>query len=287
MDMQAGNLTLNNGGQTQIFSFNVGFNRDGGEQDVNGYQITKVYPVADLVLPITQQGNYTLQLNGGNTYTGGTNITGGDLNFLIAQNGGTFGCVDNSGMYRNIRLGDNGKLGDKQAEAMAAEFNSSGAILLSALLPQETGYWNPVVTTGADGTATVSLIVPERSTAWKFLAKGLSAETLAGEATDDLVVKKDLFGEIKLPLAFTDGDTAEIPVTVHNDAVEKGKIEVVLRTTIGGRTVEEKKTVDVTSKGTQEVSFKEELKRQPALTLALSRRERGPVRRRLTCSLNL
>ena len=119
---------------------------------------------------------------------------------------------------------------------MAAEFNSSGAILLSALLPQETGYWNPVVTTGADGTATITLTVPERSTAWKFLAKGLSAETLAGEATDDLTVKKDLFGEIKLPLAFTDGDTAEIPVTVHNDAVEKGTIEVVLRTTIGGRT---------------------------------------------------
>ena len=125
-------------------------------------------------------------------------------------------------MYRSVRLGDNGKLDDKQAAAMAAEFNSSGAILLSALLPQETGYWNPAVTTGADGTATITLTVPERSTAWKFLAKGLSTETLAGEATDDLTVKKDLFGEIKLPLAFTDGDTAEIPVTVHNDAVEKG-----------------------------------------------------------------
>ena len=131
-------------------------------------------------------------------------------------------------MCRSVRLADNGKLGDKQAAAMAAEFNSSGAILLSALLPQETGYWNPVVITGADGKATVTLTVPERSTAWKFLAKGLSAETLAGEASDDLTVKKDLFGEIKLPLAFTDGDTAEIPVTVHNDAVEKGRIEVVL-----------------------------------------------------------
>ena len=173
-------------------------------------------------------------------------------------------------MYRSVRLGDNGKLDDKRAAAMAAEFNASGAILLSALLPQETGYWNPVVTTGADGKATISLTVPERSTAWKFLAKGLSTETLAGEATDDLTVKKDLFGEIKLPLAFTDGDTAEIPVTVHNDAVEKGKIEVVLRTTIGGRRVEETKTIEVTSKGMQEVSFKVELKRPETL-----RRRRG------------
>ena len=110
----------------------------------------------------------------------------------------------------------------------------------------------------------ITLTLPERSTAWKFLAKGLSTETLAGEATDDLTVKKDLFGEIKLPLAFTDGDTAEIPVTVHNETVEKGPIEVVLRTTIAGRRVEETKTIEVTSKGMHEVSFKAELKR-PAL----------------------
>ena len=214
----------------------------------------------DLSTPFPQ-GTYALNLSGGNTYTGGTTVTADDLNMLVAQNQKQVFVVDNSGNYRSVSLGWKGKLGDKKAAAMAAEFNASGAILLSALLPQETGYWNPVVTTGEDGKATVSLTVPERSTAWKFLAKGLSAETLAGEATEDLVVKKDLFGEIKLPLAFTDGDTAEIPVTVHNDAVEKGTIEVVLRTTIGGRRVEETKTIDVTSTGISEVSFKVELKR--------------------------
>ena len=146
---------------------------------------------------------------------------------------------------------------------MAAEFNASGAILLSALLPQETGYWNPIVTTGADGKTTLTLNVPERSTAWKLLAQGLTAETLAGEASDDLVVKKDLFGEIKLPLAFTDGDTAEIPVTVHNDAIEKGTIEVILRTTIAGRKVEETRRIAVKGKGMEEVSFKAELSRPP------------------------
>ncbi len=144
---------------------------------------------------------------------------------------------------------------------MAAEFNANGAILLSAPLPQETGYWNPAVTTGADGRATLTLTVPDRSTAWKLLAQGLTTATLAGEASDDLVVKKDLFGEIKLPLAFTDGDKADVPVTVHNDAVTKGTIEVVLRTTIGGRKVEETKRIEATGKGLHEVSFKVELKR--------------------------
>jgi uncharacterized protein YfaS (alpha-2-macroglobulin family) len=247
-------------GQAQIFSFFVGFNDGNGNQPANANGLF----TTDLSVPFAQ-GTYALNVNGGNFYTGGTNITGGDLNNLIAQNQKEVLVVDKSGKYRSVRLADNGKLGDKQAAAMAAEFNSSGAILLSALLPQETGYWNPVVMTGADGKATVTLTVPERSTAWKFLAKGLSAETLAGEASDDLTVKKDLFGEIKLPLAFTDGDTAVIPVTVHNDAVEKGRLEVMLRTTIAGRRVEETKTVDVTGKGLQEVDFKAELKRPDEL----------------------
>ena len=250
-----------------------------GSRDGNGPMRKRLFCRQDLACAARPARQLCrCSLNGGNDYAGGTNITAGDLNGLVAQNQKQVLVVDNSGKYRSVRLGDNGKLDDKRAAAMAAEFNASGAILLSALLPQETGYWNPVVTTGADGTATISLTVPERSTAWKFLAKGLSAETLAGEATDDLTVKKDLFGEIKLPLAFTDGDTAEIPVTVHNDAVEKGPIEVVLRTTIGGRRVEETKTIEVTGKGLHEVSFKAELKRPEGKDAET--RERASTRRR-------
>jgi len=123
----------------------------------------------------------------------------------------------------------------------------------------ETGYWNPAITTGEDGKATVTLTVPERSTAWQLVAKGITTETLAGEATDELTVKKDLFGQLKLPLAFTDGDRAEIVASIHNDAVEKGPIEVTLKTTIGDRTVEQKKTVDVDTKGIHEATFSAEL----------------------------
>jgi alpha-2-macroglobulin len=202
----------------------------------------------------------TILLSGANAYVGGT-VTGKAITQLWNDNQAQVQVVDKSGRYRAVNLGEDGRLDEKKAEAMAAEFNASGAILLSSLLPQETGYWNPVVTTGADGKTTLTLTVPERSTLWKFVAKGLSADTLAGEGTDALTVKKDLFGEIKLPLAFTDGDKAEIPVTVHNDAVEKGTIEVILRTTIGGRRVEETKQLAVSGKGMQEVTFKEELKR--------------------------
>ena len=98
--------------------------------------------------------------------------------------------------------------------------------------------------------------MPERSTAWTLLAKGITTDTLAGEATDELVVKKDLFGQMKLPMAFTDGDEAEVGVSVHNDAVEAGQINVTLKTTVGSRSVEQSETIDVESKGIHELAFK-------------------------------
>ncbi|MHC4401725.1 MAG: tetratricopeptide repeat protein, partial [Planctomycetota bacterium] len=126
---------------------------------------------------------------------------------------------------------------------------------LAKLMIHETAYWNPAIVTGDDGKTTVTLTVPDRSTAWSLLAKGITVDTLAGETTDRLVVKKDLFGQLKLPASFTEGDRAELLASVHNDAVEKGRIDVTLKTTVGGRTVEQRKTLDVEAKGIHELSF--------------------------------
>ncbi len=169
--------------------------------------------------------------------------------------------VDAQGRMQELNFARGDRLDRAKAEALANELAKSGTMLLSGLGPQETGYWNPAIVTGADGKAALAVTVPERSTAWRFVAKGITAETLAGEATTDLVVKKDLFGDLKLPMAFTDGDEAEVLATVHNDAIEKGTIEVTLKTTIGPRTSEEKKTLEVKSKGMHELTFKASLRR--------------------------
>ncbi len=83
-------------------------------------------------------------------------------------------------------------------------------------------------------------------------AKGITADTLAGEAKTDLTAKKELFGELKLPTAFTDGDDAQIQVTVHNSLVEKGPIRSHAQNHDRHKTVEEHKTIDATAKGPTE-----------------------------------
>ena len=175
-------------------------------------------------------------------------------------------CVSPNGEQFNLNFRNT--LGDAMSAADVQKFATNlartGAILVTQQGPQETGYWNPVVVTDEQGVATLTLTVPEQSTAWKINAKGITADTLAGEAELDIVAKKDLFGELKLPLAFTDGDDAEIIVSVHHDLKkdEKSNIRATLRTIIGGRTIEEKRDVAVSGGGMQELTFKTSIRRR-------------------------
>ncbi|HZZ71655.1 MAG TPA: tetratricopeptide repeat protein [Pirellulales bacterium] len=213
--------------------------------------------LTNLYSGVVGQAGATLQ-NGGN-FNGNTlavnpsNITNfynsGQRDVIVCLSDGTQFNVN----FQN-RLG--GKTEGAQVQKLADELNRSGALLLPSVGSQETGYWNPSVFTDKKGVATLTLTVPEDSTAWRFLAKGVTAETLVGEASSELKVKKELFGEMRLPAAFTDGDEAEITVAVHNQLLDHGTIAVTLKTTIGGKSTEEQKSLQVAKKGIEELSFK-------------------------------
>jgi alpha-2-macroglobulin len=209
--------------------------RDEKDKDGKGQKLGDNY--AWFALP-TSEGLSKMRANGASNAT-----------VLLAD-----GTQNNFSMGLKFTVPDGKKLRE-----LADELQKAGAVILPPQGSQETAYWNPAIVTDQAGKAKVTITLPERTTAWKLLAKGITTETLAGEAEGELVVKKDLFGELKLPLAFTDGDQAEILSTIHNDAVEKGQIEVTLKTTIGGKTVEEKKTIEA-KKGMQEIPFKAEIK---------------------------
>ncbi|HPM82478.1 MAG TPA: MG2 domain-containing protein, partial [Candidatus Anammoximicrobium sp.] len=138
-----------------------------------------------------------------------------------------------------------------------------GAVLLRGLSAHETGYWNPAVVTGPDGKATLTFVLPDRSTGWSLLAKGITQDTLGGEARQEFTVRKDLFGELKCAAAYTDGDKTEVVVSVHNDAVEKGEIQVALTTRLGDKSNTETKKLPVAAKGIQELSFQQTLQLPP------------------------
>ena len=154
-------------------------------------------------------------------------------------------AVINGGVLSNL---DRTQFADEaEGKLVLAKLKEQGALLLLGSGLQETAYWNPSITTDAQGTATVTITLPERSTAWKLLAQGLTMDTRVGDAESELVVKDVLFGELALPSVATDGDKLEVIATIHDDrppvAGQSAPLEVTLKTTIGGKSTEEKRTV--------------------------------------------
>ena len=92
----------------------------------------------------------------------------------------------------------------------------------------DTAYWNPTITTGADGTAQVKVTLPDNLTTWRAFAKGVTASTQVGAGTNDLVVTKDLIVRPVLPRFFMTGDKATIGGIVHNFTGKDADINVGL-----------------------------------------------------------
>lgn len=143
----------------------------------------------------------------------------------------------------------------KDEDDLGRQTRELGLQIIPAMTHSETGYWDPAITTDSNGKATVTITMPKRSTAWQLRAKGINAKTLSGEGVADLITKKDLFGELKLPLAFTVGDKATIPVEIHNSLDGQRKIKLKLKTTLGGKSVAQVKDVDVDGPGVSKSEF--------------------------------
>ena len=80
----------------------------------------------------------------------------------------------------------------------------------------ETMYWNPSLITDDSGHAEVRLPMADSITTWRLsmLASGLGGQL--GSATAPVKVFQDFFADIDLPVALTQHDSVEIPVTVYN-----------------------------------------------------------------------
>ncbi|MCA9247003.1 MAG: tetratricopeptide repeat protein, partial [Planctomycetales bacterium] len=169
--------------------------------------------------------------------------------------------VATAGKDGEFRWENFSNLDAKEARKAIDRLTRRGDVLLPGLAWQETGYWNPAIVTDKQGKATVQVTLPSRSTAWKLMAKGITTDSLAGQAEAELAASKPLFAEIALPQAFTDGDTANLLATVHHPQVKAGKIRVKLTTTIGSRSFDETKEIDAAAGGIARVPFRVKLDR--------------------------
>lgn len=117
---------------------------------------------------------------------------------------------------------------------------------------QDTAYWKASVTTAADGSARVSVPLPDNLTTWRVTVKGATADTKVGEAISDVLVTKPLLIQPVLPLFLLQGDTASPAAIVHNYTGSDQEVDV--RLTVTGTTFVDATGVTTSTDGTQQTS---------------------------------
>ena len=92
----------------------------------------------------------------------------------------------------------------------------------------DLAYWNPSLRTDEKGHATVSVELPDNLTTWRMGARGVTADTLVGQANVDIVSTKDLLVRPVAPRFFVVNDQAELAAVVHNNTDRSLEVEVVI-----------------------------------------------------------
>jgi hypothetical protein len=94
----------------------------------------------------------------------------------------------------------------------------------------DTAFWQPALVTGNDGTATFSVTLPDTLTSWRLSARAVTADTLVGQAQNDVVASKPLYLRPTLPRFLTAGDSATLQAVVHNSTNDAIDADVALET---------------------------------------------------------
>ncbi|MGQ0603138.1 MAG: Ig-like domain-containing protein [Anaerolineales bacterium] len=108
----------------------------------------------------------------------------------------------------------------------------------------DTAFWRSTVTTDANGEASVSVTLPDNLTTWRLDARGLTADTLVGQGTVDIVATKDLLIRPVTPRFFVIGDKAELSAVVNNNTANA--IDATVSLQANGVTIDTAATQQVT-----------------------------------------
>ncbi|MCS6871344.1 MAG: Ig-like domain-containing protein, partial [Anaerolineae bacterium] len=119
----------------------------------------------------------------------------------------------------------------------------------------DTPLWLPSVVTAADGTARVSVTLPDNLTTWRLDVRGISAQTFVGNTTLDIVSTKPLLVRPATPRFFVVGDEAELAVVVNNNT--ESDLETTVRLIAEGVTLRTspQQLVTVPAKGRVRVAW--------------------------------
>jgi len=122
---------------------------------------------------------------------------------------------------------------------------------------KDTAFWQPDAVTGADGKATVSVVLPDNLTTWRATAKAVTADTKVGSSLAKVVSRKNLILRLETPRFLTKGDTVTISGIVHNYLNAGKTIKVRLEVNGAAKLLDQKEqTITLAKQGEQRIDWR-------------------------------
>ena len=120
---------------------------------------------------------------------------------------------------------------------------------------KDTAYWNPTVVTGADGSAKVTVKMPDNLTSWRTTATAVTGDSKFGKQKCSVIVKKDLMARLSPPEFLVQGDTQEVSGLVTNTTDREQVVEAKL-VGVGIQVAgEASRRITIPARGAQSVSW--------------------------------
>jgi uncharacterized protein YfaS (alpha-2-macroglobulin family) len=94
---------------------------------------------------------------------------------------------------------------------------------------RNTAYWSGQVITAEDGTASVTVVMPDNLTTWRMQVRAVSGDTMVGEGTNELISTRPLLLRPALPRFLRVGDRTELRALVRNGTATATDVTVGLR----------------------------------------------------------
>lgn len=93
----------------------------------------------------------------------------------------------------------------------------------------DTAFWKGTVVTGADGTALITIPLPDSLTTWTVDVRGLTKTFQVGQAEAQIVTQKELMIRPITPRFLVADDDVEMAAVVHNNSAQTLEVDVSLQ----------------------------------------------------------
>ncbi|MBK8431330.1 MAG: Ig-like domain-containing protein [Chloroflexi bacterium] len=96
---------------------------------------------------------------------------------------------------------------------------------------KDTAHWVGQLQTDANGVATFSVELPDNLTTWRLDVRAITADTLVGQATNDVQTTRPLLVSPQTPRFFVQGDAASVGTVVRNTTNQSMEVDVTMQAT--------------------------------------------------------